>query len=220
VTGSDPIALGLAATLQRPGANVTGVTVPTRGLIRQGLAHLRHLIPAAKTVGYLGENAQAIASRFPTVARAIEDLKSEMLASAAALDLEVAVAETGDDRDYEKAFAAFVAARAAAVVIAPSPVFAGDAEDIIALALRYEIPTLSQRRDDVVAGGLISYGASRAEAWRRAGACVGEILKGGTPPTMPIVQLYKPELAINVTFAKVFGVIVPPALLASAELIQ
>jgi putative ABC transport system substrate-binding protein len=220
VTGFSPIALGLAASLDRPGGNVTGATFPTRGLIRLGLAHLRDLVPAARTVGYLGENAQATAAGFPTVARGIEDLKNEMLASAAALGLEVAVAQTGDDRDYEKAFATFVAARVAALVIAPSPVFAGDAEDIIALALRYEIPTLSQHRDDVVAGGLMSCGASRVEAWRRAGVCVGEILKGATPSTMPIARVDTPELAINLTIATAFGLTVPPALLAQAEAIQ
>jgi putative ABC transport system substrate-binding protein len=218
VTGADPVGPALLADPKRPDRNITGVTFATRSLMRQGLRYLRELVPAAATVGYLGENPTSL-SDFPVAARTTEELKREMLASAAALGWQVAVAEIDGNRDYEKAFATVVERRAAALVIAPSAVFASDADDIISLALRDEIATLSQRRDDVAAGGLMSYGASRAEAWRRTGAYVGQILKGAAPAAMPVIEVDKPELAINLTIAKALGLTVPPALLALAEAI-
>lgn len=143
-----------------------------------------------------------------------------MRGAAEALGWQIIVAQIGSDRDYAAAFTEFGERRSDALLVAPSPVFANDADDIIALALRDGIPTMFERRADVVAAGLMSYGASRPEAWRQAGVYVGQILKGAKPADMPVVQSAKLELAINETIAKSLGVSIPPSLLAQAELIQ
>jgi putative ABC transport system substrate-binding protein len=149
------------------------------------------------------------------MARALSDLKSEMLAAAGAL--EVVVAEVGGDHDYGTAFETFVERRVGALVVAPSEVLANDADEIVALAERNAIPTMFERRTEVVAGGLISYGASRSEAWRQGGIYVGEILEGARPADMPVIQSAKLELTINPATAKSLGLTVPSNLLAQAN---
>jgi putative tryptophan/tyrosine transport system substrate-binding protein len=216
VSGSDPVSLGLAASLTRPGGNVTGVAFTTAGLMAKKLGLLRELVPRATTIGYLGEDAQAYASGSP-ISHAIGELKSEMLAAAGATGRQVIVAEIGTDHDYGAAFDTFVERRAGALVVAPSAVLANDVDEIIALAERHKIPAIFERRADVGGGGLISYGASRPEAWRRGGACVGQILKGADPAEMPVVQSAKLELTINLATAAMLGLTVPPALLAQAD---
>jgi putative ABC transport system substrate-binding protein len=144
VLGSDPVRLGLAASLDRPGANATGVTFITTGLMDRKLALLRELVPGATSVGYLAEDPQTYASDL-AIARAIEAQKGEMLAAAAVRGWQVIVAEIGSDRGYEAAFAKFTARRAGALIVAPSAAFANDADDIAALAIRGEIPMMGQR---------------------------------------------------------------------------
>jgi putative tryptophan/tyrosine transport system substrate-binding protein len=214
VSGSDPVKLGLAASLSRPGGNVTGVAFATAGLMNRKLGILRELVPVATTIGYLAEDAQAYAPD-SAIARAIAELKSEMLAAAGAS--EVIVAEIGSDHDYGTAFDTFVERRAGALVVAPSAVLANDADEIIALAERHKIPTIFERRADVVGGALVSYGASRPEAWRQGGAYVGRILKGAKPADMAVTQSAKLELTINLATAKMLGLTVPPTLLAQAD---
>ena len=216
VSGFDPAKLGLAAGLGRPGNNVTGVTFTTTGLMSKKLDLLRELVPRTTVLGHLAEDERAYASDSPLL-RAIGELRSEMRAAAGALGWQVVVAEIGSDRDYEAAFAKLVERRADALVVAPSPVFAGDADDIVALTLRHEIPTMFERRADVAAAGLISYGGSRMEAWRQCGIYVGQILKGAKPADMPVVQSAKLELIINLTIAKSLGLTIPPSLLAQAD---
>jgi putative ABC transport system substrate-binding protein len=199
---------------------VTGVAFTTAGLVSKRLGFLRELVPQATTIGYLAEDGRAYASD-SALLRAIGEMKSELLAAAGALGWQVVVAEIGSDRDYEVAFAKFVERRADALVVAPSPVFASDAEDIVALTLRHEIPTMFQRRADVIAAGLISYGASQMDAWHQGGIYVGQILKGAKPDNMPVMQSTKLELIINLTIAKSLDLTIPPNLLAQAtEVIQ
>jgi putative ABC transport system substrate-binding protein len=220
VSGSDPVRLGLVASLNRPGGNVTGVTFTTAGLMSKRLGFLHELVPQVTTIGYLAEDGQAYAVD-ASIWRAIGELKSELLAAAGALGWQVVVAEIGSDRDYESAFATFVERRAGALVVAPSPIFAGDADDIVALTLRHEIPTIFQRRADVIAAGLMSYGASQMDAWRQCGIYVGQILQGAKPANMPVMQSTKLELIINLTIARSFDFKIPPNLLAQAnEVIQ
>jgi putative tryptophan/tyrosine transport system substrate-binding protein len=214
VSGCDPTRLGLAASLSRPGGNVTGVAFTTAGLMGRKLGFLRQLVPTATTIGYLAEDGRTYAPGSP-ISPAIGDLKCEMLAAAGAL--EVVVVEVGSDHDYATAFETFVQRRVGALVVAPSGVLANDADEIVALAEHNAIPTIYERRTDVVAGGLISYGASRSEAWRQGGTCVGEILKGAEPAGMPVVQSARLELTINPATAKSLGVTFPMSLLAEAN---
>jgi putative tryptophan/tyrosine transport system substrate-binding protein len=214
VSGYDPARLGLAASMGHPGGNVTGVAFTTAGLMSKKLGFLRALVPEAATIGYLAEDGRAYASGSP-ISRAIAELKSEMLAAAGAS--EVVVAEVGSDHDYGTAFESFVGHRVGALVVAPSGVLANDADEIVALAERSAIPTIFERRTDVVAGGLISYGASRTEAWRQGGIYVAEILKGAKPSDLPVMQSAKFELTINPARAKSLGLAIPPDLLAQAN---
>jgi putative tryptophan/tyrosine transport system substrate-binding protein len=115
------------------------------------------------------------------------------------------------------AFETFVGHRVSALVIAPSEVLANDADEIVALAERNAIPTMFERRADVAGGGLISYGASRAEAWRQGGIYVGEILKGAEPAGMPVVRSERLEVTINQATAKSLGLTFPMSLLAEAN---
>jgi putative ABC transport system substrate-binding protein len=214
VTGSDPVSLGLAASVSRPGGNATGVTFTTTGLMARKLGVLRELVPRAATIGYLAEDGRAYPSG-SAIARGIEERKREMLATAGASG--VVVAEIGDDHDYGSAFDTFVQRHVDALLVAPSAVLANDADEIIALAERNKIPTMFERRADVTGGGLIAYGASRPEAWRQAGIRVGQILGGARPADLPVLRSEKLELTINQAVAKALGLSVPASLLAQAD---
>jgi putative tryptophan/tyrosine transport system substrate-binding protein len=216
VLGSDPVRLGLAVSLERPDGNVTGVTFATTGLMAKKLALVRDLVPRATSVGYLAEDPQAYASDSSTAA-AIEALKSEILAAAGPLGWPVVVAEVGRGHDYEDAFTMFVERRVSAVVVAPSAVFANDGDEIVAMAAYHGIPTICPRRADVVAGGLMSYGARQGDAWREAGIYVGRILKGAAPAQMPVMQSTRLELVISRGAAKSLGLTVPPTLIGLAD---
>ena len=216
VSGFDLAKLGLAAKQEQPGGNLTGVTFMTAGLMHSRLDFLRDLVPATRTIGYLAPDPRgypAAAALLP----AIEERRNELRAAVEALGWQLIVGEVGADRDYEAAFVKFGERRADALVVAPSAIFAADADDIIALALRDGIPTMFERRADVAAAGLISYGASRPEAWRQAGVYVGQIVKGAKPADMPPVQSARLELVINQAIAKSLGVAISPSLRAKAD---
>jgi putative tryptophan/tyrosine transport system substrate-binding protein len=168
------------------------------------------------TIGYLAEDGRTFVPD-AALLDAIEERRREIRTAAAALGWQIIVAEVGSGRDYEAAFGKLAERRVDALVIAPSAVFSSDADDIVALTLRHEIPTMFERRADVVASGLISYGASRPDAWRLAGVYVGQILKGAMPSNMPVLQSSKLELVINQTIAKSLGIVIPPSLLAQAD---
>jgi putative ABC transport system substrate-binding protein len=216
VSGFDLARLGLAASLDRPGGNVTGVTFVTGGLMSKRLSFLGELVPATTTVGYLAEDGRAYASN-AALLRAIEERRSEIRSAADVLGWQIIIAEIGSDRDYEAAFAKFAERHIDTLVVAGSPMFASDVDDIVALTLRYEIPTMFERRADVAAAGLISYGASRPDAWRQAGIYVGQSLKGAKPADMPALQSGRLELVINQTIARSLGLTIPPSLLAQAD---
>jgi len=131
--------------------------------------------------------------------------------------LEVVVAEIGKDRGYEAAFASFEKSGAGAVVIAPSLMFANDADDIVGAATVHEIPTIYPRRADILAGGLMSYGARIVDAWRSCGVQVGRVLKGAAPADLPIVRTTGLELVVNRAAAKAVDLAIPSDLLARAD---
>jgi len=213
VTGSDPFQLGLVTNPDRPGGNVTGVTFITAGLSDEKLDLLDQLVPQAERIGYLAEDPSQAGAR----SRAIEGLKSEMSAAAGRLGREVILAEIGPGHDYEAAFALFEKRRADAVVVAPSLVFANDADDLVGAASVHEVPTIYPRRADVLAGGLMSYGARLAEAWRACGVRVGELLQGAKAADLPVIRASGLELVISRLIAKSLGLAVPASLLARAD---
>lgn len=216
VTGDDPVALGLVASRERPGGNATGAAFTTSGLMADKLKLLRELIPSMTRVGYLGEDPKSY-SAYAAQTRAIEALKEEILAAAGRIGWQVVVAEVGAQRDYEAAFAAFAERRAEGVVVAPSPLFANDDEDIAAVAASHEVATIYSGRADVVAGGLMSYGARQSDAWRMAGAYVGKILAGARAAEMPVLNESALELVISRGTARSMNLPGTAALLSRAD---
>jgi putative tryptophan/tyrosine transport system substrate-binding protein len=216
VTGHDPTRLGFVAGLTHPGGNVTGVTFATTGLIGRKLELVRALLPGAKTLGYLGDSGAAYGAD-AVIARAFAERRDEVVRTSQAAGLEVLTAEIGTEHDYDTAFTTFAERRVDALIVGASAVLANDADEVVALAERNRIPTLFERRSDVVSGGLVSYGDSRAEAWRLGAAHAGRILAGASPANLPVVRTGKPELAINLRTAKMLGLAVDPDLIAQAD---
>jgi putative tryptophan/tyrosine transport system substrate-binding protein len=216
VTGHDPVRLRLVASLTEPGGNVTGTTFATTGLVGHKLEVVRALLPGAKMLGYLGDSGASYGAG-SAIARAFVERKDEVLRTSQAAGLQVVTAEIGTEHDYDAAFTMFAERRVDALIVGASAILANDADEIVALAERNRIPTLFERRSDVVNGGLVSYGDSRAEAWRLGAAYAGRILGGASPARLPVVRTDKRELAINLKTAKALGLTIDPALIAQAD---
>ncbi len=212
VNGGDPVKYGLAASLNRPGGNVTGVTLLSAGIGGKRLSLLRELLPHATTVAYLSPSSSILT---------YEEQKSDILAGARALGQQVIVAEVGGDLDFEAAFTTFVEHGAAAVVVAAVLFFfgvPGNRDKIFQLAARHKIPAIYPSRADAVAGGLMSYGADVVGAHRQLGVqYVAQILKGAKPADLPVQQPTKFELVINLKTAKALGLEIPRRLLVQAD---
>jgi len=207
VTGSDPVAVGLVASLNRPGGNITGVTFVTSRLATKRLDLLKALTPGATTIGYLTD------PRYPNS----EQETAEVLAAAGSLGAQIVVVETRGESDFEAGFASMISRRADALLVGAFPIFTSHRDKVIALAARHKISTMYQNRDYAVDGGLISYGPSQAEAFRLGGAYVGRLLKGEKAADLPVQQSVKFELVINLRTAKILGLDVPDKVLALAD---
>jgi putative tryptophan/tyrosine transport system substrate-binding protein len=196
----------LVASFNRPGGNVTGVTFLSAlvGTKRLGLLH--ELMPAASTFALLVNPTN------PNVGSVSRDLQ----AAARTLGLQLHVQSASTEREIEAAFAALVQQQVAALVVGPDAFFDSRRDQIVTLLARHAIP-IYERRETAVAGGLMSYGASPADAYRQAGLYVGRILKGAKPADLPVMQPTKFELVINLATARALGLEVPPTLLARAD---
>jgi len=206
-TGADPVKLGLVASFNRPGGNVTGVyfTVTALGSKRREL--LRDLVPQARTVGYLVNPGN------PSMA----DQHKEMQAAAGVLGLQIVGLNAGSERDIDAAFADFVQQRVDALVVAADAFFLSRRDQLVALAARHAVPATYHLRELAAAGGLMSYGTSLADAYRLAGVYAGRILKGEKPADLPVVQSTKFELVINLKTAKTLGLTVPLIMQMTAD---
>jgi len=205
--GADPVKMGLAASLNRPGGNVTGVTFLLNALVAKRLELLRELVPTARLIGVIVD---------PINPNAENDLRDTEDA-ARALGLQIFAAKARSEADIEAAFEALNRQRSDAVILLPDPNFLSRRSQIVALAARHLLPTMYFGRDFAVAGGLMSYSASLVEAYRLAAGYVGRILKGEKPADLPILQPTKFEFVINLKTAKALGVTVPLTLQASAD---
>jgi putative ABC transport system substrate-binding protein len=209
MAGGDPVKYGLAASLNRPGGNVTGMTAIATDLAGKRLDLLRELVPQAKTVAYL--------SGGPSTMK-FEDEASSVVEVASALGWQAVVVEARSDRDLEQAFATIVQRKAGALMVGVVPPFMYNSNRIVGLAERHKIPTIYPFRVYVVRGGLMSYDANQLDLIRQVGVdYVGRILKGAKPGDLPIRQPTKFELVINLKTAKALGLEVPDKLLALAD---
>src|SRR5215471_11339148 len=197
--GADPVQLGLIASLNRPGGNLTGVNGFTGELGAKGLALLHELVPSTTTVGFLENPNNPI----------FELTTRDVLAAAPAIGLKVQILKAGTDREIDAAFASLVQARTGALLVGSDLFFNSRIEQVAALAARHAIPTMQAYREFVVVGGLISYGISLIENYRQVGVYTGRILKGEKPADLPVIQPTKFELSINLKTAKALGLQIP-----------
>jgi putative tryptophan/tyrosine transport system substrate-binding protein len=205
--GNDPVVAGLVASLNRPGGNLTGVTLLGVELESKRLELLRELIPSTTIIAALvNPNSPAA-----------ETQSKEMQASARKLGMEIHVLNASSERDFAPIFARLVPLRASALVIGNDAFFTTRSEQLAALALRYMVPTIYQFREFAKAGGLMSYGGSLTDAYRWMGVYAGRILKGEKPGNLPVELASKFELVINLATAKAIGLDIPPMLLARAD---
>jgi putative ABC transport system substrate-binding protein len=195
--GGDPVKQGLVASFNRPDGNLTGLGWLGVDLGAKRLELLRELVPTGVGIAVLA-NPNNPDSEFE-----IRDVQG--------------AARTGSDADFDGVFAMLVKQQTSALIVATDAYFSGRRGRIVALATRYAVPTMYDRRDFADAGGLISYGHDRATAYRQLGIYTGRILKGAKPADLPVLQPTKFELVINLNAAKALGLEIPPTLLARAD---
>ena len=206
--GIDPAETGLVASLNHPGGNLTGVSELNVDMVAKRLELLHELIPAATSIAFLGNPSNPVVASAQTKA---------LQAAADAMGLHLLVLNASDPSEFEGAFATLVRQRAGALLLTGDALFTGHRDQLIALAARHAVPALYQWRQFTAAGGLMSYGASRVDAFRQVGIYVGRILKGEKPADLPVQQATKIELSINLKTAKTLGVAVPLTLLTRAD---
>jgi putative ABC transport system substrate-binding protein len=208
VAGGDPVQAGLVPSLQRPGGNLTGVTFFGGAQLAAKRIELLHdLVPKVGLIGVLQD---------PSYAGSIADVR-EITAAARALGLRTVVAHAATQEEFDPAFGRIVQAGAGALVVSGAALFTSRLERLVALATRHAMPVIYDQRDDVVAGGLISYSASFTGAYHQAGMYAARILKGARPGELPVLQPTTFELVINLKTAKALGLAVSPSVLARAE---
>jgi putative ABC transport system substrate-binding protein len=196
---ADPVKIGLVASLNRPGGNVTGVATVSGELEAKRLGLLRELVPSATSIAVLVNPTR------PGVDAQLA--QTQQAARVLGLSLHILKASSGSDLDA--AFETLIQLRAGALTITADGLFADHRDQIAALARRYSVPTMFQFREYAAAGGLMSYGPSFGEGYRQAGILAGRILKGEKPADLPVMQSNKFELVINVSTAKALGIEVP-----------
>ena len=209
-TGSDPVKLGFVSSFNRPRGNVTGVTFWGSELAPKRLGLLRELVPNATRIATLVDPSS------PTAEYEADDL----LAAGRSLGLVMDVVQVNDERDIDRFFATLVQRQASALIVGSQPLFERRRQQIVALAADHAIPAIYGSPLVTEAGGLMSYGHSRAtDSWmaRQIGVYTGQILKGAKPTDLPVVLPTKFEFAINLKTAKALGLTVPPTLLAIAD---
>ena len=204
--GGDPVKLGLVASLNRPGGNLTGVCQFANVLQAKRLGLLHDLVPTASIIHVL------VNPIFPDVETQLRDTR----VAAEELGQQIQVLKASNQEEIDAAFATLAQERAVALLVAASPYFFTRGDQIIALAARHSLPTMYFRRELVEAGGLMSY-ASTNETYRQLGNYAGKILSGVRPADLPVVQSTKFELVINLKTAKALGLPMPDRLLALAD---
>lgn len=209
LTGFDPVASGFVASLNRPGGNVTGISVLNSQLLAKRLQVLCELMPTAKSIGFLHSPTNLVLG----YDRNLKDLES----AADALGVKLLLVEARGPDDFEGAFATMASARPDALLLSPDALMIRNREKLVGLAARHNIPAVYPIREFAAAGGLLSYGPNYTEARRQVGDYLGRVLNGEKPENLPVQQVTKVELVINMKTAKALGLTVPFSLLGRAD---
>jgi putative ABC transport system substrate-binding protein len=204
---ADPVQIGLVASINRPGGNVTGFTELGADLGAKRMGLLRELVPSATSIAILVNPTRP----------GVDAQSTQAQEAARALGLKPHILNASREPDFDAAFLKLVQLQAGGLVISADALFNDRRDEIIALAKHYSVPTIYEWCEAVAAGGLISYGTRRADAYRQIGILAGRILKGEKPADLPILQPIKFELVINMKTAKALGLTVPPGVLAIAD---
>jgi putative tryptophan/tyrosine transport system substrate-binding protein len=207
IIGGDPVQSGLVASLNRPGGNLTGVTIFTLVLAEKRLELLRDLVPNGRLFGVLINPANVNAQNDT---RILTEASRRL-----GLDITLQLASTPDDID--RALAAFAQQKVAAIMVHSDPYFVNRRDQLAALAARYALPASYGLREHAVAGGLISYGTDLTQAYHQIGVLAGRILKGEKPADIPVEQPTKIQLVVNLKTAKALGIDVPESILVRAD---
>jgi putative tryptophan/tyrosine transport system substrate-binding protein len=207
IVGFDPVTAGLVASYNRPGGNATGVCLITSPLAQKRLELIFELVPKARIISML------VNPTFPDTAIEVQDAQR----AASAYGPQLRTVNAGTAAEIDSAFALIREQGADALIVASDPFFVTQREQLVALAARHGIPAIYPFRESVAAGGLMSYGASLADAYRQVGLYTGRIVKGEKPADLPVVQPTTFEMVINLMTAKSLGIDVPPTLLARAD---
>jgi putative ABC transport system substrate-binding protein len=205
--GGDPVKVGLVASLNRPGGNVTGIALFANDVGGKRFELLRRLIPSA------GSAALLVYAFNPN----IENETRQVSTAAQSLGMRLQVERVADPNGLEAAFRNMKQGGTDAMIVAASPFFISRSAEIVALAQRYSVPAIYPFRSFARAGGLISYGDSLGDAFEQMGVYAGRILKGANPADLPVVQATLLELVVNLKTAHTLGLDVPPTLLATAD---
>ena len=206
--GFDPVEVGLVASLNRPGGNITGVSILDVELGPKRLELLHELVPTATIIAALVNPADA--ARAETTAKGFQ-------AAASTLGLQLHILHASSDRDLNTVFASLIQLRAGGLVIGGEPFFNSRTEHLGALSIRHAVPAIYQIRAFAAAGGLMSYGGSITDAYHTTGIYTGRILKGEKPAELPVQQASKVELIINLKTARTLGLTIPLPLLGRAD---
>ena len=207
VSAGDPVTFGLVASLNRPDANVTGISMITVAQAPKRLELLHELVPAPAVIAMLVNPTSPY----------VEPETKDVMASARALGRQVQVLNTSTGPDIDTAFTTLVQQRAGALLVSGDPFFDSQRDRLIVLAARHAIPAIYQWRESPMIGGLMSYGTSILDAYRQSGIYIGKILQGAKPADLPVMQPTKFEFVINLRTSKALGIEIPPKLLTFAD---
>jgi putative ABC transport system substrate-binding protein len=208
-TGFDPVASGFVASLNRPGGNVTGITVLNTEVLAKRLELLRECVPTAKSIAFLHSSSKLVSG--------YDQILNDVKSAADALGVELLSVEASRPDDFEGAFAKIVSAQADAVLVSADAFLLSKQELLVDLTARHKIPAVYPIREFAARGGLASYGTNYPEAYRQVGDYIGRVLNGEKPENLPVQQVTKLQLVINTKTAKALSLAIPPSLLARAD---
>jgi putative ABC transport system substrate-binding protein len=206
-SGGDPVQLGLVASMNRPGGNITGITSIGGELVAKRLELLHQTVPAAKSIAMLANPSNPMSN----------GLIAEAKTAAHALGIDLSVFNARSQDEITSAFTIIINQRVGAILVSADTFYISQMNELVALAARHRIPTSYNGREFVQAGGLLSYSANFGDAYRLAGNYAGRILKGERPGDLPVQQATKVLLSLNLKTAKALGLTIPETLLATAD---